>query len=171
MAKRLFVVVAALAFTGVSIFGQTKASIQGVWRPVEVTITNPTPAPGTFSKGVHTDVQPGLLIVTAKHYSTMNDTAAKPRPTVPFKDVNKPTLAEAQSQWGPFNANSGTYEVSGTTMTRHAIVAKNASIQGGKNFSRYTFKLEGNNLWLTQTETQDGKAQNAATVKYVRVVE
>ena len=168
MAKKLFVVVAVLACTAVSVLGQSKPSIQGVWRPVEVTITNPTPPPGTFGKGTHANIQPGLLIFTAKHYSTINDTAAQPRPMA-VKVAGKPTAEEMQAQWGPFAANAGTYELAGTTLTRHAMVAKNPAAQGGKTFSKATIKLEGNNLWITTTETQAGKVENSAAVKYVRV--
>lgn len=169
MTRKLFVVVAVLAISSVLALGQSKPSIQGVWRSVEVTITNPNPAPNALPKGTHTSLQPALLIFTGKHYSTVTDTGAKPRPTTPFKVAGKPTAEEMQSQWGPFAANSGTYELSGTTLTRRAIVAKNPAIQGGKNFSRSTIKLDGNNLWITQIETQTGKTENPATIKYVRV--
>jgi len=167
--RQLFVVVAVLALSGLSVLGQSKPSIQGVWRPVEVTITNPNPAPGTFSKGTHTNLQPALLIFTGKHYSSVTDTASQPRPTTPFKVTGKPTAEEMQTQWGPFGANAGTFELSGTTLTRRAMVAKNPAIQGGKNFSRGTIKLDGNNLWITVVETQAGKTENPATIKYVRV--
>ena len=169
MAKKLFVVVAVLACTAVSVLAQSKPSIQGVWRAVEVTITNPAPNPGTNPKGTHTDLQPGLMIFTGKHYSTMNDTAAKARPTGGFKVAAKPTAEEMQAQWGPFNANAGTYELAGNILTRHVIVAKNPAAQGAKTFSKATIKLDGNNLWITTTETQGGKTEYPATVKYVRI--
>jgi hypothetical protein len=169
VAKRLIVFAAVLVLSGLAVLAQSKPSIQGVWRSVEVTITAANPAAGTLPKGTHTSIQPSLLIFTGKHYSTAADTAAKPRPTTPFKVPGKPTAEEMQSQWGPFAANSGTYELSGTTLTRRAMVAKNPSAQGGKNFTRYTIKLDGSNLWMTAVETAAGKAADAATVKYVRV--
>jgi len=169
MAKRLFVVVAVLALTGIMVFGQSKPSIQGVWRTVEVTITNPNPAPGLLPKGTHTNLQPSLLIFTGKHYSTVTDTAAQPRPTAAFKVAGKPTAEEMQAQWGPFAANAGTFELSGTTLTRRAIVSKNPANQNGKILTRSTIKLDGNNLWITTTENVTGKIANPATIKYVRV--
>jgi hypothetical protein len=81
----------------------------------------------------------------------------------------KPTLEELQSRWGPFIANAGTYEISGDTVTRHVVVAKNPALQRGKNFVRHTFKIDGNNLWLTAVEGARGKNPNPSTVKYVRV--
>jgi hypothetical protein len=53
---------------------------------VEVTVTDPTPTPATLNKGTHTDLQPGMIIFTGKHYSTINDTAAKPRPNADGKN-------------------------------------------------------------------------------------
>ena len=73
-----------------------------------------------------------------------------------------------QAQWGPFVASAGTYEVTGSSLTTNGIVAKNPANQG-KLVTRYTFKLEGNNLWTTQVENADGKIANPNTIKYVRV--
>jgi hypothetical protein len=168
MTKKRFVVVAVLALINAMVLGQTKPSIQGVWRAVEITITNPNPPPNSLPKGTHTNIQPELLIFTAKHYSLTADTAAEPRPTTPVKEPGKPTLEELQSRWGPFAANAGTYEVSGDTLTRHVVVAKNPANQG-KGVNRATIKLEGKNLWVTQVENARGKVENPATVKYVRV--
>jgi hypothetical protein len=168
MAKKLFVVVMVLAFSGLSLSAQSKPSIQGVWRPVEATITNPNPAPRGLGKGTHTNLQPALLIFTGKHYSQILDTAGKPRPTGGFKVADKPSAEEMESQWGPFVASGGTYELSGTTLTTKAIVSKNPALQG-KGFTRYTIKLDGNNLVTTQVENQAGKIANPNTIKYVRV--
>jgi hypothetical protein len=169
MAKTFLVVVAVLGFSWMSVLAQSKSSIQGVWRPIEVTVTNPNPGPAALPKGTHTAIQPGLLIFTGKHYSQILDTAAKPRPIEPFKTPGKATLEELQTRWGPFQANSGSYEVSGSTLTLRQMVAKNPAIQGGKNFTRYTIQLDGNNLWTTPVENASGKVENPATVKYVRV--
>lgn len=113
MTRKIFVVVAVLALTGLSLMAQTKRSIQGVWQPVEVTITNPDHQYDSLPQGTHTHLQPVLLIFTAKHYSFVGDTAAHPRPTTPCKVSGKPTLEEAVGRWGPFSAEAGTYEVSG----------------------------------------------------------
>ena len=168
MTKKLFVVVAVLAVIDARILSQTKPSIQGVWRPVELTVTNPNPGPNARPKGTHTNLQPGLLIITAKHYSLTIDTAVEPRATTPPKEQEKPTVEELQARWGPFVANAGTYEVSGDTITTHPVVAKNPALQG-KLAGRATFKLEGDNLWVTQLEGARGKVENPGTVKYVRV--
>jgi hypothetical protein len=41
-------------------------------------------------------------------------------------------------------------------MTLRAIVAKNPRAQSEKNFTKLTFKLDGNTLWLTPMETEAG---------------
>ena len=169
MVRRIFVIVAAIALINLSLVAQSKPSIQGVWRPVEVTITDPGTQPGQLSKGTHTNLQPALLIFTAKHYSTITDTAATARPTTGFKVAGKPTADEMQAQWGPFAANAGTYELVGSTLTRRAIVAKNPANQHQKVVTRSTIKLDGNNLWITTTENVTGKIANPSTIKYVRV--
>jgi hypothetical protein len=166
--KKLFVVVAVLALINAMVLAQTKPSIQGVWRAVEITVTDANPPPNTLPKGTHTNIQPELLIFTAKHYSQTADTAAEPRPTTPVKEQGKPTLEELQSRWEPFIANAGTYEVSGDTLTRHVVVAKNPALQG-KVVTRATIKLDGKNLWVTPVEGARGKIENPTTVKYVRV--
>ena len=164
--------------------GQSKLSIQGVWRPVELIVTaSMAPADddaggraanrkdpfGAFPKGTHTSLQPGLVIFTGRYYSRTTDTAARPRPTTGFKIPGMPALEELQARWGPFAANAGTYEVSGTTLTLRAVVAKDPRAQSEKNFTRLTVKLDGNNLWLTPVENEAGQIPNPVTSKFVRV--
>ena len=64
-----------------------------------------------------------------------------------------------------FVANAGTYEVSGTTMTLRAIVAKIPRAQSEKNFTKLTFKLDGNTLWLTPMETEAGTDRESGNVE------
>jgi hypothetical protein len=153
----------------VTLIAQSKPSIQGVWRIVEITTTNPDAgATGGYPKGTHTNVQPGVMIFTAKHYSQNLDIAGQPRPTIGFKVAGKPTAEEMQSQWGPFQAGAGTYELSGTTLTTRIIVAKNPAIQG-KGFVRYSINLDGQHLWTTALENMEGTIEYPVTIKYVRV--
>ena len=152
---------------------QPQPSIQGVWRVVEITITD-SPAGrqdpfGAFPVGTHTAFQPELMIFTGRYYSRTTDTAAKPRPTTGYKVPGKPTLEELQAEWGPFVANAGTYEVSGMTVTLRAVVAKNPRAQRERNFTLLTFKLDGTNLWLTPVENESGQISNPVTSRYVRI--
>ena len=169
MMTPLLVVTLAMA----PITAQTTPSIEGVWRLVELTITD-SPAGrqdpfGAFIAGTHTSLQPDLMIFTRRHYSRTTDTAAQPRPTAGYKIPGKPTVEELQAEWGPFVANAGTYEVSGTTLTLRAIVAKNPRAQNTNNFTRLAIKLDGNSLWLTPVGNEAGQIPNPVTGKYVRV--
>ena len=172
MAKRVLTLIVLVAIV-MPMSAQSTQSIQGVWRVVEIIITD-SPAGrrdpfGAFPAGTHTNFQPELVIFTGRHYSRTTDTAAKPRPTTPYKTPGKPTLEELQAEWGPFVANAGTYEISGTTVILHAIVAKSPRAQAEKNFTKLTFKLDGTNLWLTPLETEAGQIPNPVVSKYVRI--
>ncbi len=172
MAKRMLTLIFLVALV-MPMAGQSTRSIQGVWRESERTIPASVAGRqdpfGAFPAGTHTNLQTTLVIFTDRHYSRTSDTAAQPRPTTGYKTPGKPTLEELQAEWGPFAANAGTYEVSGTTLTLHAIVAKNPRAQREKNFTRLTVKLDGNNLWLTPMETESGTIAAPVTSKYVRV--
>ena len=74
-----------------------------------------------------------------------------------------------QAEWGPFAANAGTYEISGTTLTLREIVAKNPRAQAERNFTRLSIKLDGNNLWLTPLNDEAGRITSPVTSKYMRV--
>src|SRR6476469_3099216 len=180
--KRMLTLVLFVAFATL-MAGQSAPSIQGVWRAVEVSIpASSAPAAGVdnraaarqdpfgaFSEGTHTALQPELMIFTGKHYSRTTDTAAQPRPTTGYKIPGKPTLEELQAAWGPFVANAGSYEVSGTTLTLRAIVAKSPRAQADKNFTRLSVKLDGNHLWLTPIDTETGQIAAPVTSNYMRV--
>ena len=47
---------------------------------------------------------------------------------------------------GPFQANAGTYELSGSTLTLRLIVSKNPNDQRENNFARPSVKMDGNRL-------------------------
>jgi hypothetical protein len=78
-------------------------------------------------------------------------------------------LEELQAEWGPFAANAGTYEISGTTLILRAIVAKSPRAQAERNFTRLSIKLDGNNLWLTPIGTEAGIIAAPVTSKYMRI--
>jgi hypothetical protein len=176
----LILLVALVLPTG----GQSKPSIQGVWRFVELSVPAPTAASsgddarrtagrrdpfGAFPHGTHTSLQPGLAIFTGRYYSRIADTAARPRPTTGDTIPGEPTLDELRARWGPFVANAGTYELSGTVLTLRALVAKDPRAQREENFTRLAVKIDGNNLWLTPVENEAGRIPNPVTSKYVRV--
>src|SRR5258705_13754147 len=140
-----------------------RGSIQGVWQAVEVPITGP---------GARTIVIPeprrNLTIITARHYSRVEDQAERPRP-IPA-DMTKATADELRAVWGPFVGEAGTYElIDGGVITMHPLVAKNPAAMAPGASITYSYKVNGDTLWVTQQRNQNGPFANPVTVKVVRV--
>ena len=130
-------------------FGQAKPStnpsIQGVWKITELVRTG-------ANATKNSNPQPSVYIFTARHYSIMSINGTQARAAVPaFKNPDKPTDAEklaTYEMWEPVTANSGTYEIKGTTLTRRPLVAKNVGVMTNPPVAG-EFKLQGNTLVLT----------------------
>jgi hypothetical protein len=170
-------IAAAIAFvlTSTAAWGQAAPDIRGVWRPVSRTIpADPKPGGrsdpfGHVPAGVQTNLQPGLLIFTARHYSRTTDTATSPRPATPDAVPGTPSLDELRARWGPFQANAGTYELSGHSLTLRIVVSKNPAEQHTGGFARIAVRLERDRLWLTPVENTGGRIAAGVTTEYVRV--
>jgi hypothetical protein len=144
----LFVSLVAVGNSAVQ--DQQKTQLEGVWKVAEVV----GPASKANEKGTTlTSPQPGLLIFTRGYYSGVAVTADQPRAAVaPAKDPRNLTDAEKiarYEQWGPFIATAGTYEVKGSTLTLHAMVAKSVDVMTTGATQTWELKLEGaNTFWL-----------------------
>lgn len=116
--------------------------IEGVWRVTEIVVTgagasnNPNP-------------QPSLFIFAPKHYSLMYIPGNQPRTL--FK-AEEPTNAEKVPAFDSFVANTGTYEIAGSTLTIRPIVARYPNFMAGGS-DKYQFRIEGNTLFLTEKST------------------
>src|SRR4029453_10189901 len=119
-----------------------KKPMEGAWRVVEVVRTGAEPE-NTASP------QPGLFIFGEKHYSMMWIRGAKAR--APYAG-EAPTPEEKIKAFDSLVANSGTYEVSGATITVRPMVARSPNFMAGGS-SKYQFRAEGDNLWLTEKST------------------
>jgi hypothetical protein len=161
--KLLFVVLSVAFLSSQRIAGQaTRESIQGVWRIVEATI------PGPSGRTIPFGERPNLTIITARHYSRVEVQADGPRPILP--DVAKASADELRAAWGPFVSEAGTYEVApGGVITMRPVASKNPAVMGPGIFITYSYKLDGNNLLLTQQRNQSGPFANPFTLKLVRV--
>jgi hypothetical protein len=116
--------------------GQT---IQGVWKPVEVVVDSGP------SRGRHTtDVQPGLLVFTKRHYSMMFVQGFAPR-AVPGDSA---TDAQVALLFIPFTANAGTYKRTDSTVTFTPKVAKHPAVMAGGPFM-LRVRVKGDTLWVT----------------------
>ena len=115
--------------------------IEGAWKPVEVVVDSGP------DRGRHTtDVQPGLLIFTKRHYSMTFVQGFKAR-SLPSDSTTSEQLAQL---FVPFTANAGTYRHTGSGLTLSPTVAKNPAVMDGKPIS-VTVRIKGDTLWATPT--------------------
>lgn len=163
MVRRAFVLTICLFAAG-TLSAQSNSSIQGVWRVAEIVVTGANAVNNAKP-------QPGLWIFTKGHYSQTIINGTQARRTVQYKAPNQPTDAEKLAryeQWQPFAANSGTYEIKGSTLTRRPIVAKNVEVQTGPPLVS-EIKLEGSNtLWLI-TKSGPGQPVSETRMRLTRV--
>jgi hypothetical protein len=71
-------------------------------------------------------------------------------------------------QWNPFAANAGTYQISGTTLTRRPTVAKNETVMTTDPPQVAEFKIEGNKLTLV-TRSAAGQPAGEMRMTLMRV--
>jgi hypothetical protein len=94
-----------------------------------------------------------LVIFTKGYYSLLAVRGEQPRAAfAPAKDPGNLTDAEKiarYEQWNPFTANSGTYEVKGSMLLLHPIVAKSVEVMTSGTPITWELKVEPpNSLWL-----------------------
>jgi hypothetical protein len=155
------VIVASLVVAGsASALAQTSPSLEGAWRVTEVVVTG-------ANASTNKSPQPGLYIFTKQHYSivTVGGTTARkdfgtPRDPAKLTDAEKIARYEV---WDALTANSGTYQVSGSTLTTRPLVAKNPGVMAGPPATR-EFKIEGKTLTLIQKSAQGQPASETRTV-------
>ena len=136
---------------------QAQQGLEGAWRIIEVV------RPGTRTISAP---QPGILLFTGSYYSHTLITGAGPRPDLPTGVVSSEDVLMV---WNPFTANAGTFEISGSSMTRRPLVAKSPDTMAPGAFNEYTFRLSADTLWITTVGTEGGPARNPSTSRYVRV--
>jgi len=163
--KKLFAILFAVSLlTGAGVAREaTRDSLQGVWQTVEVTVTGPGARTITIP-----EPRPNLMIVTAKYYSRVEIHAEGPRQAP--ADVTKASADELRAAWGPFAGEAGTYELTeGHLLTMRPMVAKNPDAMVPGAFTTYSYKLDGNTVWVTFQKNQHGPIVNPVTIKAVRV--
>jgi len=136
--------------------------LQGVW-----SVTAIDPGDGS---AVIDPSQPGLYIFARGYYSAVFAREAKAR--VPAATAFSPTPEEMVAQYESIIVNTGTYEISGSTVTFRPIIAKSPGFVGGQSTSE--FETSGDVLTLRETSTvaADGTAAPGAnTTMTLRRVE
>ena len=138
---------------------EPNAAVQGVWRTLEVVV-----------RGAAVTYKPAatLAIFHGRHYSRVEVHAEQPRPL-----LSNPADASAdqlRAVWGPFVAEAGTFEVSGSdVITMRATVAKNPAAMRDGASSVYKCRREGDKLILTEVRTPAGPSAQPITVTLTRV--
>lgn len=100
------------------------SGIEGVWKVSRVVVTGANPK--TWDSP-----QATVWIFSRGYYSAVEDTSQAGRTAPPpLKEPGKPTDAEKlarYAEWAQFSAAAGTYEIKGSTLIQHPIVAKSLS--------------------------------------------
>jgi hypothetical protein len=156
----LFLLVPGLAFA------QSNTSpLDGVWRITEIAATG-------ANASTNSKPQASLIIFARGHYSWLNINGTTPRKqraavATPGKLTEAEKIA-AHDEWQPFTANSGSFEVKGSTLTRRRLVAKNEFAMGSAPPLVEQFKLEGDTLWITSDPPNAHGAQTRYKLTRVR---
>lgn len=139
---------ALLLTTGMAPAQQESTSLRGAWQVTNVQMTGP-------NARTVTNPQPGLYLFTEKYFSIMMVTGDHARPVHPtLPEVPKANPQEILAVYGPYVANTGTYEVNGGTLVMHPIVSKNPELMGGS--VTYSFEIQGNSLTLKMVKMSMG---------------
>ncbi len=118
-------VVAALT-VGYTYAGQSRqGSLEGAWKWV--------------------GEQPGLFLFTEGHYSTMFVWRSREL----FADPANVTDAERLAACRGIMTNSGTYEVSGSALRLHIMVAKNPNAMAVGQVTTFEYSIEGDTLRMS----------------------
>jgi len=141
-------VCAFLLTSGIAPAQQKSTSLTGAWQVTKVQITGP-------DAHTVTNPQPGLYLFTGKYFSIMMVTGDHPRPIHPtLPEVPKATPQEILAVYGPYVANTGTYEINGGTLIMHPMVSKNPELMGGS--VTYSFEIRENSLTLKMVKMSMG---------------
>ena len=129
----------------------------GAWKQTEYSFTS------TDTSFTIKSPQPSLHIFGTKYYSFMYVTGNEPR-SLMADDANRSTITDEQmrSIFMPFVANSGTYELDGTSLTTRPTVALWPNFMTGGS-ATYEYKIDGATLLLTRTSDTGTKRQYKLT--------
>ena len=137
----------------------TAKSFEGVWKITKV----------VDAGRIDTHPQPSLQIFSRGYFSVIRINGSEARRQSPApKDSAKLTDEEKiarYTEWAPYGASAGTYEVLGNTLITHAIVAKNVQAMTDGATEEATFRFEGN----TFVATSKVASTNGRQTTYTRV--
>ena len=122
-----------------------QSDLNGAWERFEVSGTN---ADGDWKVD---NVQPSLYLFQDGYYSIMLVRGNEPRPLMPegtsWDSMTEEQLRSVCSS-AVFTAHSGTYEVSGSSLTTKPMVAKWPNYMEGASVTR-TYRVDGDMLYIS----------------------
>ena len=113
-------------------------TVEGVWKIEEVEVI------GGPNAGVHAP-QAGLVIFTKQYYSSIRIERSTPRA---MWKKDPPTQAEILDAFNGFGADSGTYELNGTTMVFRPTICETPNLMAGASVT-FDCQLQADSLILT----------------------
>jgi hypothetical protein len=161
--RRLLIVLGALlgfgALIGEGFAAQApgRISVVGAWKITEQWSRSPGDA--WTARAVP---NASLYIFTETHYSYMYVPGAEPRRRF-TGDPNRPTDAEKVAAYDSFVAGSGTYALTGSTLTLQALVHKNPNEMAGEPLN-YDVEIGANTLRMTIANPPFARGQERRTV-------
>lgn len=142
---RTNLVTVAVFFTDllVATSAQAQGSIEGTWQMYEVTVSRGA----NFRTAINPNL--GLLMFTERHYGMFVN--AGDRPDVPPGSGPLATDELKLAAFESFIANAGTYEVSGSKLTLHLMLARSPSGLGSS--PEFGYRIDGDKLITTTTSS------------------
>jgi hypothetical protein len=107
----------------------------------------------------------GIFIFSGKHYSMMAASTQRPDIT----DLSNATADDLRALYGPMVGNAGVYEIAGNQVTIRPVVAKIPIVMKPGASEVYEFKIENNNLTLTQRRNVRGPVERGTVWTLTRV--
>ena len=131
-------------------------AFQGAWLHVE------TSNPRTFQMLAD---QPGMRLFVDGHYADVHVNGTRARSQVD-------STSTALQLWNTFGrgltAQAGAYSVAGDTLVTRASVAKSPNAMAPGVFTRFSYRMSGDSLWLTAIANQAGPITSISTSLWVR---
>ena len=145
MKNHLVTITVFLAGLCLATFAQAQGSLEGAWQLQERMVS------GGENEGTNTDPNLNIILFSAGHYSAMRNAGDRPDP---LPEGQTPTDEQRLAAFAAFRANSGTYEVSGSKLTRHSMLNRDPGTVG--NTLEVEYQIEGDKLMLTSPPNDEG---------------
>ena len=139
MRRRIGITLLGLLALAATVHSQSSKSnpLLGAWKVTEIDDAN---------RPAITNPQPGLYVFTEQHYSFLRINGTEPLPD--YASNAKATDADKVAVFNAIFVQSGTYTVTGNTLSTKVLVAKSAFVMGSS--AEYEFTVNGKELVLKQ---------------------